>query len=265
MQGLADGYFVLPYTLANYLADGAVRAGRRRPPAVVEAQQAVEERIEKLLSINGTRTVDSFHRELGQIMWDYCGMERTEEGLSKAIEHDPRPQGRVLEQRQGHRRQRGAQPDARAGRPRGRLPRARRADVHRRAATAASPAAVTSATRARPRTARRCVTTTSSPTSRPGSTAEQRSRSCTRKPLEYEYVEMKAQELQVKITVRVWRQKNADAKGKMVTLRRSRTSASTCRSSRCSTSSTSSSRWRARSRSRSTTTAARASAARAAS
>jgi succinate dehydrogenase / fumarate reductase flavoprotein subunit len=85
MQGLADGYFVLPYTLANYLADGPYDKVDDTHPAVVEAKQAVEERITTLLAINGTRTVDSYHKELGQIMWDYCGMERTEEGLTKAI------------------------------------------------------------------------------------------------------------------------------------------------------------------------------------
>lgn len=85
MQGLADGYFVLPYTIANYLADGPYEKVDDSHPEVVAARAAVEERIEKFLSINGTRTVDSFHKELGQIMWDYCGMERTEEGLIKAI------------------------------------------------------------------------------------------------------------------------------------------------------------------------------------
>jgi succinate dehydrogenase / fumarate reductase flavoprotein subunit len=85
MQGLADGYFVLPYTLANYLADGPYEKVADDHPAVLEAKQAVEERITTLLAINGTRTVDSYHKELGQIMWDYCGMERTEEGLTKAI------------------------------------------------------------------------------------------------------------------------------------------------------------------------------------
>ncbi|NRQ49844.1 fumarate reductase/succinate dehydrogenase flavoprotein subunit [Aeromicrobium stalagmiti] len=85
MQGLADGYFVLPYTLANYLADGPYEKVADDHPAVLEAKAAVENRISTLLSINGTRTVDSYHKELGQIMWDYCGMERTEEGLTKAI------------------------------------------------------------------------------------------------------------------------------------------------------------------------------------
>ncbi len=86
MQGLADGYFVLPYTLANYLSHAPYEKVPEDHPRVVEARQNVEERVEKLLSINGTRTVDSFHKELGQIMWDYCGMERTEEGLIKAIQ-----------------------------------------------------------------------------------------------------------------------------------------------------------------------------------
>nr|WP_296070772.1 fumarate reductase/succinate dehydrogenase flavoprotein subunit [uncultured Actinoplanes sp.] len=84
MQGLADGYFVLPNTINNYLAAGPF-PDISGDPAVAEARTSVEERITKLLSIDGDRTVDSFHRELGHIMWEYCGMERTEEGLTKAI------------------------------------------------------------------------------------------------------------------------------------------------------------------------------------
>ncbi len=85
MQGLADGYFVLPNTLSNYLASNTFAKVSDSDPAVVEARTAVETRIAKFLSINGDRTVDSFHRELGHIMWEYCGMERTEEGLAKAV------------------------------------------------------------------------------------------------------------------------------------------------------------------------------------
>ncbi|MDI6097947.1 fumarate reductase/succinate dehydrogenase flavoprotein subunit [Actinoplanes sp. NEAU-A12] len=85
MQGLADGYFVLPNTISNYLAAGPFPKVTASDAPVVEARKQVEDRIEKFLSINGDRTVDSFHRELGQIMWEYCGMERSEEGLTKAI------------------------------------------------------------------------------------------------------------------------------------------------------------------------------------
>ena len=85
MQGLADGYFVLPNTLSNYLASNPLPPVSASDPAVVEARAAVEDRIAKLLAVDGDRTVDSFHRELGHIMWEYCGMERTEEGLTKAI------------------------------------------------------------------------------------------------------------------------------------------------------------------------------------
>ncbi len=85
MQGLADGYFVLPKTINDYLAGAPVQKGALDDPAVVEAVNAVKERISTLLSIDGSRTVDSFHKELGHIMWEYCGMERTEEGLKKAI------------------------------------------------------------------------------------------------------------------------------------------------------------------------------------
>ncbi|WP_446219636.1 fumarate reductase/succinate dehydrogenase flavoprotein subunit [Micromonospora sp. IBHARD004] len=86
MQGLADGYFVLPSTLANYLAAGPFERVEASHPAVVEARADVEDRIQRLLAVNGDRTVDSFHRELGQIMWEHCGMERSEAGLRKAID-----------------------------------------------------------------------------------------------------------------------------------------------------------------------------------
>ncbi|GIJ27875.1 succinate dehydrogenase flavoprotein subunit [Micromonospora qiuiae] len=86
MQGLADGYFVLPNTIANYLAAGPFEKVDASHPAAVEARRDVEDRIQRLLAINGDRTVDSFHRELGQIMWEHCGMERSEAGLRKAID-----------------------------------------------------------------------------------------------------------------------------------------------------------------------------------
>ncbi|GGO84439.1 succinate dehydrogenase flavoprotein subunit [Nocardioides phosphati] len=85
MQGLADGYFVLPNTIREYLADGPFEKIDESHPAVVEAKAEVEERIAKFLSIQGERSADSFHKQLGQIMWEYCGMERTEEGLKTAI------------------------------------------------------------------------------------------------------------------------------------------------------------------------------------
>ncbi|HEY0532258.1 MAG TPA: fumarate reductase/succinate dehydrogenase flavoprotein subunit [Actinoplanes sp.] len=85
MQGLGDGYFVLPNTISNYLAAGPFEKIDDSHEAVVEARTSVENRINRFLEIDGDRTVDSFHRELGHIMWEYCGMERTEEGLLKAI------------------------------------------------------------------------------------------------------------------------------------------------------------------------------------
>ncbi|WP_431916835.1 fumarate reductase/succinate dehydrogenase flavoprotein subunit [Nonomuraea jabiensis] len=87
MQGLADGYFVLPTTLGDYLAAGPF--GDVDEEAVAEAEIKVRSKIDRLLAVNGTRTPDSFHRELGKLMWDYCGMERTEESLRKALERIP--------------------------------------------------------------------------------------------------------------------------------------------------------------------------------
>jgi len=89
MQGLADGYFVLPSTISNYLADGPFPKVDDTHPAVVEAEQSVRAQTERFLSINGNRTVASFHRELGKLMWDLCGMERSEEGLRKALDRIP--------------------------------------------------------------------------------------------------------------------------------------------------------------------------------
>ncbi|MCG5470373.1 fumarate reductase/succinate dehydrogenase flavoprotein subunit [Micromonospora sp. LAH09] len=86
MQGLADGYFVLPTTLANYLASGPLEKVDASHPAAVAARTDVEDRVQRLLAVDGDRTVDSFHRELGQIMWEHCGMERSEAGLRKAID-----------------------------------------------------------------------------------------------------------------------------------------------------------------------------------
>ena len=90
MQGLADGYFVLPNTIADYLASGPLEKVDASHPAAVEARADVEDRIQRLLAVNGDRTVDSFHRELGQIMWEYCGMERTDDGPAQGDRRDPR-------------------------------------------------------------------------------------------------------------------------------------------------------------------------------
>jgi len=85
MQGLSDGYFIIPYTVGNYLASTKFPKVDESNPAVQEALTSVRTKIDKLLSIKGNRTVDSFHRELGKIVWDYCGMARTAEGLKLAI------------------------------------------------------------------------------------------------------------------------------------------------------------------------------------
>jgi len=90
MQGLADGYFVLPYTVANYLAQAPKSEADENHPAALAAVKEVKERMEKFLAIQGERSPDSFHRALGQIMWDNCGMGRTKEGLEKALQEIPK-------------------------------------------------------------------------------------------------------------------------------------------------------------------------------
>ncbi len=89
MQGLADGYFVIPTTIANYLATQKPGSITTEHEAFVTTQKEVEEKINRLMNIKGKKSVDTFHRELGQIMWDFCGMERTKEGLEKALKRIP--------------------------------------------------------------------------------------------------------------------------------------------------------------------------------
>jgi succinate dehydrogenase / fumarate reductase flavoprotein subunit len=86
MQGLADGYFIIPYTIGNYLADeirNAVTPANH--PAFDEAEKSVDDRMNRLMSIKGSQTVESFHKRLGKIMWDKCGMARNTQGLQEAI------------------------------------------------------------------------------------------------------------------------------------------------------------------------------------
>ena len=87
MQGLADGYFVIPYTIGNYLADEIrTKAIPTDHPAFAEAEQGVRNRIDELMGIQGTKSVESFHKRLGKIMWDKCGMARNAQGLQEAIQ-----------------------------------------------------------------------------------------------------------------------------------------------------------------------------------
>ena len=89
MQGLADGYFVIPYTIGNYLT------GQKSPkvevdhPAFRDAEKACAQKLDKLLAVGGKRTVDDFHRALGHIMWEYCGMSRNQQGLQTALQQIP--------------------------------------------------------------------------------------------------------------------------------------------------------------------------------
>ncbi|MBL8739768.1 MAG: succinate dehydrogenase (quinone) flavoprotein subunit, partial [Myxococcales bacterium] len=89
MQGLADGYFVLPYTIGNYLAQAKHSAADETHPEAKKAVADVTARVDKLLGIKGKRSPDSFHRELGQIIWDNCGMARSKDGLEKALARIP--------------------------------------------------------------------------------------------------------------------------------------------------------------------------------
>ncbi len=86
MQGLSDGYFIVPYTVGDYIANNKFEAVSEAHPEIRNAVSCVQQMVQKLLAINGKRTVDSFHRQLGKIVWDYCGMSRNAQGLETAIE-----------------------------------------------------------------------------------------------------------------------------------------------------------------------------------
>jgi succinate dehydrogenase / fumarate reductase flavoprotein subunit len=89
MQGLADGYFILPATIGDYLAASKLAKIDATHPECRQVEAEVAAYTRRLLEINGKRTVDSFHRELGKLMWDYCGMARSAEGLQKALAQIP--------------------------------------------------------------------------------------------------------------------------------------------------------------------------------
>jgi len=89
MQGLADGYFIIPYTIGGYLAASKLPKVDTTHAAVKDAEKSVKAKLEKLLSIKGKRTVDSFHRELGLAMWDRCGMARNASGLKELLQKIP--------------------------------------------------------------------------------------------------------------------------------------------------------------------------------
>jgi succinate dehydrogenase / fumarate reductase flavoprotein subunit len=85
MQGLADGYFIIPYTIGDYLAGSRLESVDTSHPAFKDSQRELESTVKKLMAIGGKRAVDEFHKELGKIMWNYCGMARNEAGLKKAL------------------------------------------------------------------------------------------------------------------------------------------------------------------------------------
>ena len=90
MQGLSDGYFVIPYTIGDYLAGTELKDATTEDDAFKEGLATAKEKDEKLLSINGNKTVKEFHRDIGDILWHYVGMSRNEEGLKKALVEIPK-------------------------------------------------------------------------------------------------------------------------------------------------------------------------------
>lgn len=89
MQGLADGYFIIPYTIGDYLAGAGFGRTETKLPEFQDAEKQAKDRTNRLLTIKGKRTVDEFHRELGRLMWDKCGMSRSEKGLKEALDRIP--------------------------------------------------------------------------------------------------------------------------------------------------------------------------------
>jgi len=115
MQGLADGYFVIPYTIGHYFAGTRFEPADAAHAACRDATALVRGRIERLLAVKGKKTVDDFHRALGKIMWEHCGMARTEEGLTTALERIPELRAEFWRDGAGARHRRRAEPVAREG------------------------------------------------------------------------------------------------------------------------------------------------------
>ncbi len=132
MQGMADGYFILPLTIGDWLARVKPGDTSTDHAAFKDAERAVKEKVDSLLAVGGKTTVDTFHMKLGEIMWDNCGMTRNAEGLKAAIRKDRGAPGGVLEGCPGPWKRRILEPVAGEGGTRGRLPGVRRGDVLRR-------------------------------------------------------------------------------------------------------------------------------------
>ncbi len=90
MQGLADGYFIIPYTIGDYLAQGGLKTVNNTDETFKHAEEAVKENLDRMLAIKGRKTVDDIHKELGKVMWEYVGMARNKDGLEKALELIPK-------------------------------------------------------------------------------------------------------------------------------------------------------------------------------
>ena len=133
MQGLADGYFIVPYTIASYLAPHLGETVSARGAAFQQTEKEVSERLTRFMQANGKRTVDSFHRELGQIVRDECGMSRSEAALESALQKIPALREEFSSQFEPRGKRRRVELVARARGPRRRFLRARGAHVHRRA------------------------------------------------------------------------------------------------------------------------------------
>ena len=136
MQGLADGYFVIPYTIGDYLASNPLPKVTTDHDAFKEAAENVQKRIDTLLSVKGTQSVRSIHRALGAILWDDVGMSRNEAGLRRALERIPKLRDEFWHNVSVPRHARQPEPEPRVRRPRRRLPGVRRAAGARRAASA---------------------------------------------------------------------------------------------------------------------------------
>ena len=134
MQGLADGYFVIPSTLAHYLSSTSFPAVTTEHDAFNEAAASVQTRIDRLLAVKGTRTPRQLHRDLGALLWDKVGMARNDAGLRYALERIPAAARGILAERIGARPGHQPQQEPRVRRPRGRLPRVCRSPDARRAA-----------------------------------------------------------------------------------------------------------------------------------
>ena len=217
MQGLGDGYFIFALHHRPLLASAKTAKTFQQPSGIQKGRRGIKARTNKLLSIRGQRTVTSFHRELGKLLWDKCGMARHEAGLKEALQRIPGAAAGILGECQCHRRRRRAESGPGTGWPGGRLYGVCRVALSRCLDAAGNRVAAIFAPSSKRPMARPCATMSIFRLSRPGNIKVLINRPFCRKRFpDVRRSQNGAKELPMNLTLKVWRQKKADSRGRFI-------------------------------------------------